>query len=222
MLTFRLLLLLSALTVQFAVPSDVKAQYDYAVQGVAENDVLNIRERIEGADDVTSARIIGSIPANADDVAGTGLTVMVGGNRWHQVVFHGVSGWVNGRYLKKIETGGKGATPVFSCSGTEPFWSIELKEKEATFKNPFAAREEVRNYEIVKRRGARGGSHVHVVSMQSRAGKPVHPMAVLTRNDTCSDGMSDFTYPYEVILSVDAEDDADADGVWHGCCTLVR
>lgn len=222
MLICRLLPLLLVLTVHIAVPSNVHAQYDYAVQGVKDNDVLNIRERIEGADDVSSVRIVGKIPANAVDVAGTGLTVMVGKARWREVVYRGVKGWVNGRYLKEIEADATAGTPVFSCSGTEPFWSIELGREKATFKNPFAAKPELRDYEIVKRRRARGGSHIHVVSMQSRAGNPVHPLAVLTRNDTCSDGMSDFTFPYEVILSIDAETDADADGVWHGCCTLVR
>ena len=222
MVMFRLLVLLFGAALQMLVPSDAQAQYDFAVQGVADNDVLNIRERIEGAGDVGSVRIVGKIPAHANDVAGTGLTVMVGGSRWHEVVFRGVKGWVNGRYLKAIETGRDNKSPVFSCSGTEPFWSIELRGTKATFKNPFAAREEIRGYDIVKRRRARGGPHIHEVSMQGRSGKPVRPIAMLTRNDTCSDGMSDFTYPYEVILSIDDENDADANGVWHGCCTLVR
>lgn len=225
----RLSVALLAIVALAAGHSVTQAQYDYAVQGVAPDDMLNIRERIEGADDVSSARIVGSIPANAVDVAGTGLTVLVGESRWHEIVYRGVKGWVNGRYLKVIRGGNNTSPPIFACSGTEPFWSIELGADEATFTNPSAAKgKNVSRFDVTQRRPARGRTNIEVLSLQGRGSKPLQSMAVLIRNDTCSDDMSDFTYPYEVILSVGDDAGSDADtgtgtgDVWHGCCSLVR
>ena len=61
------------------------------VRGVASNDVLNIRERPSA-----SSPIRGYIPHNACYIEVIGRS----GN-WYRIVYRGIAGWVNGRYLTR-------------------------------------------------------------------------------------------------------------------------
>jgi hypothetical protein len=79
--------------------SSVKGEL-LSVQGVAANDVLNIRE----APDHTST-ILGELPPDATGVHGTANRKRVGGSNWREVECGKLRGWVNERFLAR-ESGG--------------------------------------------------------------------------------------------------------------------
>jgi uncharacterized membrane protein len=201
------------------VAAPAAAFYDYRVTGVAGNDVLNIRKDVAHGGQVSAAPIIGSIPSGATDVKGTGVTVEVEGSLWRQVVYGGVVGWVAARYLAESEETGPVSAPVeLSCGGTEPFWSMTFGASGAVREDPGAGTSVDRfTYVSTSPRFAAGRSHVWSVALRSAGGSPA-AIAVFIRTDACSDGMSDFTYPIEFVLS---EDDSDG-AVLSGCCQLTR
>jgi hypothetical protein len=67
----------------------------FQVAGVAANDALNIRAA-PGA----SFEVLGTIPPDGQEILGTGRTMPVGASLWREVVYAGVRGWVNGRFLQ--------------------------------------------------------------------------------------------------------------------------
>jgi len=67
-----------------------------SVQGVAADDVLNVRE----APDRTSA-ILGALPPGATGVRGTANRKRVGSSSWREIECGKVRGWVNERFLAK-------------------------------------------------------------------------------------------------------------------------
>ena len=67
-----------------------------SVQGVAADDVLNVRE----APDKTSA-ILGSLPSDATGVHGTASRRRVGASTWREVECGKLRGWVNERFLAR-------------------------------------------------------------------------------------------------------------------------
>ncbi len=70
---------------------------------------------------------------------------------------------------------------ALSCHGTEPFWSAQINEESVTFE--FA------------------GEEAEVLSSDS-----------VSLNDVeCNNGMSDFMYPFEVVIKV-------GHGSVYGCC----
>lgn len=66
----------------------------YRVTGVADSDVLFLR-----ASPGPQGRAIGQIPAHAAGLAGTGGEKSVGAGLWREVVYDGLQGWVNARFL---------------------------------------------------------------------------------------------------------------------------
>lgn len=66
----------------------------YAVRGVDPSDVLYMR-----AAPGSKSPVVGQIPPQARGVVGTGARQQVGPGVWHEVVYDGVQGWVNARFL---------------------------------------------------------------------------------------------------------------------------
>ncbi len=209
---------LTALVFLFASVSASWAYYEYAVRGVAADDVLNVRKDVAGVTDISSAPVVAKIPADARDVKGSGRTIMIGKARWHEIVYEGVTGWVNGRYLQDISTDTTSEPRPLLCTGAEPFWSLDFTASPPRFKSPAGANgEEVHRMELIESRHANGRPHIWSLTLESDAAKWMST-AVLKRTDQCSDGMSDFLYPFEVVF-VSREGNWD---VLHGCCALAR
>lgn len=211
-------ILVPAMAVVLLAVGPAGAAYEYTVTGVAAGDVLNIRDNVAAAESAGSAKIVGTIPANATGVAGTGVTILLGRTRWHEISFNGVTGWVSGRYLAPAPDGDATPPTDLACSGTEPFWSMQFSEGRAVRRH---ATGELSGggveYSVLPPVVAVGRTHVWAMSI-SRKGSGGTGTAVFLRTDMCSDGMSDFTYPIEFVLS-------DADGgqtVLSGCCSLRR
>ena len=100
----------------------------------------------------------------------------------------------------------------FYCTGTEPFWSLDIKNgKVVTYSDPITMKLKTRN--INSSQDTAGSNQGIAYSVQSGSGNDV---AVIKYVGNCSDGMSDNEYPYDVsFLTVDKK------GVslfFTGCC----
>jgi hypothetical protein len=67
-----------------------------SVQGVAADDVLNVREAPDKA-----AAVLGGLPPDATGVRGTPNRRRVGGSTWREVECGNLRGWVNERFLAR-------------------------------------------------------------------------------------------------------------------------
>ena len=67
-----------------------------AVEGVAHNDVLNIRQGPG-----VSYDIVGTLAPTADDVAGTGVGRLLESSVWWRVIAFGTEGWVNSSFVSR-------------------------------------------------------------------------------------------------------------------------
>lgn len=212
----RKLILMSVLAI-FAGPA--QADYEYKVTGVAAGDVLNIREDVASAGQVSSARIVGTIPPGAAGIRGTGVTVTVGANLWRQVSYGGVTGWVAARFLAELDRADSGSPPDrLQCSGTEPFWSMNFSGSKAVLEDLFSG-SETRKSDFVTTPGRYAEGRRHVWSVMAKAADGSKgATAAFIRTDACSDSMSDFTFPIEFVLTEHGPDGL----ILSGCCQLMR
>lgn len=101
----------------------------------------------------------------------------------------------------------------FSCHGTEPFWSVQISDKEITFESPND--EKAFHYPLNKPKEAAMVSleYIRIYESQSKDKKSRIRIILLKRknNYTCTDGMSDEQFTYEVIVEKDGK-------YYHGCC----
>ncbi len=104
---------------------------------------------------------------------------------------------------------GKNPEPghALQCLGTEPFWSLVTGEGagEAYFSTPEIAEVTWRASEWLPARGPTGR---YMIRLESSYGTGY--LALLRQS--CSDGMSDRSYPYEAILATPAQ------AIRAGCC----
>ena len=162
------------------------------VVGVAANDTLNLR----ASPDAKAAKT-GTLPPNADGISV--VAVDTKGADWVKIAKGNVSGWVNAKFLS-YETG----APVrLTCTGTEPFWSIDVGYGFAALDfNGDKSKIALDEPDVPAARREPWLFQVH--------GKP--GFLLLGKPQTkCSDGMSDASYPYSLLVragSVYAE----------GCC----
>jgi len=92
---------------------------------------------------------------------------------------------------------------ALNCHGTEPFWSAEVSDEKVDFLD---FDDKVQSTRITEVKAASGFTSSFMQIYVNARG----PVAVVTSN-TCSDSMSDFAFPKEIILFTDM-------GVRYGCC----
>jgi uncharacterized membrane protein len=154
----------------------------FTVTGVAQGDVLNVRERPSA-----SARILGSFQPGA-----TGIEVIEQSpdGRWGLVALREGAGWVSMRYLRAEPPS---ATPLprpLYCLGTEPFWSLAVTPQGAQFERPGQPAIRLRQHGEVA--GFTGGV------MAFDAGGETLDLTVIRAR--CSDGMSDRPYGFRAMV----------------------
>lgn len=91
---------------------------------------------------------------------------------------------------------------ALNCHGTEPFWSADLSTDKIVFDN-FG---DVETFPVSEIDSAFGYTASFLQIYKNNRG----PVAIVTTNK-CSDGMSDFEYPNEIILFTGT-------GTFYGCC----
>lgn len=112
----------------------------YDVTHVNADDTLNLRA---GAG--VQHPVLAQIPANGKGVVATGEHQTIGESVWSRVVWAGVDGWVNRRYLredrliakarqaateKKVEaTKKRQSQTILACHGVKPNWRIDISSR---------------------------------------------------------------------------------------------
>jgi uncharacterized membrane protein len=108
----------------------------------------------------------------------------------------------------------KPATLQFlACHGTEPFWSVKISPKEIVFESPNEEKPTKYPYTQPKEASMVSLEYLSIYESKSSDNKSYIKIIVSKRgaNCFCTDGMSDATFEYEVII--------EKDGVYYrGCC----
>jgi uncharacterized membrane protein len=211
-----------ALALTLSVTTVHAATAVYGVTGVQSGQFLNMR-----SDAGTSNTITGRIPFNGQGIVTTGEEKNVSGTVWAKVYWNGVGGWVSKRYL--LADGQTAAVPAPSttrpidvtppapakpstnklvCSGTEPFWSVEITDTNLIvnmsdgpqYSVPVTFRQTSANNKTIAVIGGAAGTNNTQTFMQ--------------KVNSCSDGMSDTSYPYSVTAVLNNSK------VVSGCCKV--
>jgi uncharacterized membrane protein len=171
-----------------------------SVTGVAHNDVLNLRAQ-PGA---RSPRVA-SLPSNAADLA-----VVAQATRsldWVMVEKGPARGWANARFLAYGDPR-DGALPVrLRCSGTEPFWGVEVGYGRANADLAF----EQRRTRLALATPIQAAARPHLWLLPSANARDPASFLLVERR-VCSDGMSERSYPFTVSLRI-------AGTLLAGCCS---
>lgn len=176
------LFLLSLITASLTL-----AAVAYSVINVRPGDVLNMR-----ASPNPSAAVVATIPHDAGGILVTGRRAA---GDWVEVTFQRRRGWVNARFLGL--SSGRYAIPAhLDCAGTEPFWSIRLSPGYAHADLMFAERRY--QFRITRFHQAMNRTDIALVRGAARNAS----MNLIVRHESCSDGMSDNTYPYSAVALI--------------------
>ncbi|WP_072395492.1 hypothetical protein [Hyphomicrobium sp. CS1GBMeth3] len=180
----------------------------YRITGVAAADKLVVREEPFDGGKLSDWKEIASLPADTKDVLGTGRSKSVGAQRWFEVVVGETRGWVNGKFLEAGDPADL-KTETFSCSGTEPFWGVTLGPSKGEYSDPESKTK--LTTESVQPSTARLFPLLY--RLKDASGQKYQ--ATVSRQSWCSDGMSDYDYAFEVLLSND-------EVFQQGCCVINR
>lgn len=183
----------------------------YRATGVAAGDALAVRDEPWDGGKLSDWNELGRIPSNATSILGTGRSKQIGTQRWSEISFGTVRGWVNSKFLEatypavadlKRET--------FDCFGTEPFWGATLAEDGSEYSND----PEFKGKLTVERIEApRGRTMPILFRLTDASGRKLQ--AIVSHEKWCSDDMSDYDYSFQVLIS-------DENEFLSGCCTLKR
>lgn len=186
----------------------------YSVVGVDAGKTLNLRST-PGVKSPVSAKI----PANGQGVVATGQEKVVGHSTWAKVYWSNKSGWVNKVYLTEDpqNTLSKPTKPVadsgnknmMQCSGTEPFWGLDITENQLKVNVPDGPQYAV---PVSFRQTSANNRTIAVIA--GNVGGTRSTQAFLQKVDSCSDGMSDIRYPYSITAVLNNQK------VVSGCCKV--
>jgi uncharacterized membrane protein len=182
----------------------------YRVVNVAPGDVLRVRSQPDA-----SAPVIDNLSANATGIILTGVKQNVGQATWWQIIVKsadGNAGWVNSRFLAVAEPTAIGEIGFgLRCIGTEPFWSLEIANGQASFTTPEGERWLWKAHSWRDAAGHQPGQRF-VIQLDSQNPGASGWAAVSRPQQFCSDGMSDLEYPYDLIVATPTS------RVLGGCC----
>lgn len=191
------------------VPARSEQTERYAVTGVAEDDVLNLR-----AAPAASAAKISSIPSGATLVLATGRTRNIEGRTWREIGYLGVQGWVNTRYLKPYEPlpAHVPGEPL-QCLGTEPHWSMRSQaDQSLLLRAPILGK----SIALITEPAQASVNHTNRWFLDAVSGDGEQAAAiVIHESESCSDDMSNARYRYAVSVKLHG-------GVYlSGCCNRI-
>lgn len=225
----------SALALALALSvSSVQAASDvYVVTSVTAGEFLNMR-----ANAGTSNSVVGRIPYNGQGIVTTGEEKKVGNTVWAKIYWNGVGGWVSKRYLLPEDQAAsappapapatppavavppvkvpstitppppKAAANVLVCSGTEPFWRIDVSDANLSVKMMDGPQY---NVPVTFRQTSANNTTIAVIAGVAGTN---NTQAFMQKVDSCSDGISDTNYPYSVTAVLNNQ------RVVSGCCQV--
>ena len=177
----------------------------YDVSGVAADDVLNVR-----ASPSSSAEIIGTLEPDK-----TGVEVIAPNQdmTWGLVNNGDLTGWVSLAFLIRNPDQWAGNPPQNAmCFGTEPFWSLALAGDAVRLESPDALALDFDRTSALQSQN-RIDRHTNVYE------NDLGGLVATLRNTSCSDGMSDRAYGWEVDLLLVVAGDGNAQ-MLSGCCSI--
>lgn len=174
----------------------------FSVNGVASNDVLNIR-----AEPTSAAPIIGSLAPNATRIE---VIARSENGRWGLVNSFDQAGWASLRFLERQPF--QAFPPSdYSCFGTEPFWDISVIGEDVQWS--------ALGEDTISMTRDWTGTPMRQDRFAMRAFGDLSFVSLLVREQICSDGMSDRVYGLEVDVILDGSGNMGT-LVYSGCCTL--
>ena len=180
----------------------------YIVTGLKPGDTLTLRAEPSDGGKLSDWKEIGRIPAGSANVLGTGRSKTVGNQRWHEVVFNDAHGWVNGKFLEAGEPADL-KDQTFQCAGTEPFWGVTLGPGGGEYSAPDVT------VPLTTDRVQPSTARLFPLLYRLKDAKGQTYRASVSHQTWCSDGMSDYDFAFQVLLSNDEE-------FQEGCCVLRR
>lgn len=175
------------------------------VVNVTDNDTLNLRAYTQ-----SQSEIIYKIPHDAANLLKIGEE-----DNWIKVSYRGFKGWVYSKYVtdaKHLSIAAAFGGELF-CIGTEPHWNIETKGYSATF-SKYSDKKNLVINDIVRK--SANEDNTWMSALANADNSPGNYTAVLEKTNSCSDGMSDETYP----LSIKMIDDKTQ--LISGCCKILK
>ena len=177
----------------------------YDVTGVAEGDVLNIRQ-----DPSAASPVLGAL---APDAAFVEVVRREPDADWGLVRQGESMGWVSLRYMARHPGQDWQAPEAFTCIGTEPFWSLQVEGNVASYSTPDAV-----SSSIVFDPFAVAPNNLTQFGAMGRRGPAEAPnLSLSVSRSLCSDGMSDILYGLSALLLVRDREESSA---LAGCCSL--
>lgn len=195
--------MLSVSCTLFFTTANGRAEVTYDVTNVATDDQLNVR-----ATPSATAEKVGTLAFDAKAIAATGASRQVGRSTWLEIIVEGRKGWVNAAYVAPTRTPSSLFREPLVCSGTEPFWALQLDNRSGDF-DSLAEGKSVIDFQT-----SRSAHGVPIIwSLKGSTGPAHSPVfALLEETNQCSDGMSDLTYRYSIRIDIE-------DGPFYaGCC----
>ena len=205
--------------------SSVQAATDvYVVSGVPSGEFLNMRT---GAG-INNA-ITGRIPYNGQGIVTTGEEQKVGSTNWAKVYWNGVGGWVSTSYLQPAgqasktpaaavtpektpttvtSATAKPATNTLVCTGSEPFWRIDVSDAKLNVNMSDGPQYTV---PVTFRQTSANNTTIAVIGGATGTN---NTQAFMQKVDSCSDGMSEVKYPYSITAVLNNKQ------VVSGCCKV--
>lgn len=193
-----------------AVTGSALAEPTYhRVTGVAADDVLNIR----AAPRATSADI-GDLAHDAHRIE---VFEFDASGNWAHIAQNGRDGWVSARFLARDEvaTLADSTVPVgLVCSGTEPFWALDLHGTEARYSLPGDGDTDFALDSVDVAEGHSGSPALITASADTK-----EVIEATVTGITCSDGMSDRSYGWTMTMQLGKPGQQ---RFLKGCCHLPR
>ncbi len=197
-----------ALMLSLVCTSSGGAFETYTVVGIKSPETLTVRAEPSDGEKVSDWKELGRLPAGSTDVRGTGRSKMIGNQRWLEVSAGQTRGWVSLKFLDSAMQADL-SRETFDCSGTEPFWAATLGPTESEYSDPeFKTR-----LTTVGVQAATARLLPLLYRLADRDEKKYQ--ATIARQEWCSDGMSDYDYGFQVLLTTE-------DTLQQGCCVIRR
>jgi len=184
----------------------------FDVTGVAQNDVLNVRV----GPDAGSDKIDALLP-NQQSVEVVSLSQ---NGKWGLVNTNEGSGWVSMRYLQARNSNRTDPLLGWSCSGTEPFWSLSF-ETDGTAAADWSLmglteQNDTRYMSVWSEKAQNRAPPVYGFRLADETtASGVQASGVITTR-LCNDGMSDRTYGYSIDVLLSGPENS----IVSGCCSL--
>lgn len=147
--------------------------------------------------------IAGELAGDAGDLVLSGAAVLADDVRWVEVLREGGL-WAEAARLRPQDEDPADDFPLL-CTGTEPFWSVEIRAGEAVFTAPDVPTTQWEASDWLPARGLVGRYMIRL-----DGGYGTGHLALLRQ--TCFDGMSDLAYPFAAVMITPGE------AVRAGCC----